>query len=95
MVVGECVANDVPHLFPFIFLQSLSAAHTLAADTNGIRGNEGAAGGRDKLPVHLQKQLDDIMGAGKSTGKQQGEGNGTPTASPDVIQNAVIVRIAK
>ena len=48
---------------------------------------------RDKLPVHLQQKLDDIMRDGKNVGKLQQEGgDDSLTVSPDVIQNAVTVR---
>jgi hypothetical protein len=77
-------------------VQSLSAAHTSAADTSA-RGNDIIAdgSGRDEFPSHLRQKLDDIIAGGTSSGTQWKEANGgTLNVPPDLIQNAVTVSIA-
>lgn len=66
-------------------IKSVSAAHTLAAETND------ASARSDGLPAHLQQRLDTILTSRKSAGRQQEEEedeNATLMASSDVILNA-------
>lgn len=72
--------------------QSLSAAHTLAADSGA--GNM-VATGDVKLPTSLQHQLDNIRksrGRSSTSNHQQREGVDKQSVSSDVIMNAVTVR---
>lgn len=87
-VTNNIISVIADHL-AFI-LQSVSAAHTLAAETND------ASARSDGLPAHLQQRLDTILTSRKSAGRQQEEEedeNATLMASSDVILNAATVRI--
>lgn len=69
--------------------QSLSAAHTLAADSGA--GNM-VATGDVKLPTSLQHQLDNIRKSRGRSSTSNHQGVDKQSVSSDVIMNAVTVR---